>query len=94
MHNITMLPRDLNIRVYDIKGSEFNRSTMQENRRINNKEEKLRKFTLKDKDFLILETKIKIDSNHARDLRRMARKDIQFLGSLGFMDYSLVIIKR
>jgi 1-phosphatidylinositol-4-phosphate 5-kinase len=28
MHNITLLPREVNLRVYDIKGSEFNRSTM------------------------------------------------------------------
>lgn len=53
MYNITMLPRELNLRVYDIKGSEFNRSTIQENH-IKNKEEKLRRFTLKDKDFKVL----------------------------------------
>jgi 1-phosphatidylinositol-4-phosphate 5-kinase len=29
MHNITLLPREVNLRVYDIKGSEFNRSTME-----------------------------------------------------------------
>jgi hypothetical protein len=30
----------------------------------------------------------------ARDIKRMLRKDIEFLGSLGFIDYSLIIIKR
>lgn len=30
----------------------------------------------------------------ARDIKRMLRKDIELLASLGFIDYSLIIIKR
>ena len=40
------------------------------------KEDKLKRYTLKDKDFKTLESKINIVGDHARDLKRIARKDI------------------
>lgn len=49
-----MTQKSSNLRVYDLKGSAFNRSTLKEKRIKLIDEDKLRKFTLKDKDFLLL----------------------------------------
>jgi hypothetical protein len=35
-----------------------------------------------------------MEEHMARDIKRVLRKDIDFLASLGFIDYSLIIIKR
>lgn len=89
-----MTHKSVNLRVYDIKGSEFNRSTLKEKRIKPDEEHKLKKYTLKDKDFLILEEKVHIDSIEARQLKGKLTIDINFLATLGVMDYSLLIIKR
>lgn len=54
MKNLTRSSKAANIRVYDIKGSEFNRSTLTERRIKHSDEQALRKYTLKDKDFLAI----------------------------------------
>lgn len=94
MKNVTMSHKSQNKRVYDIKGSEFNRSALKEKRIKKEEEEKLRRFTLKDKDFGVLEKKVKIDAEQANRLKNILKKDVAFLGEIGVMDYSLLIIKR
>lgn len=56
MRNVSPYDRKHQERVYDIKGSEFNRSTIDE-KKIENVE-KLRNHTLKDEDFKKLERRI------------------------------------
>lgn len=51
MKNITMTLKTYNLRVYDIKGSIFNRSTLREKKISVTDDKKLRRYTLKDKDF-------------------------------------------
>jgi hypothetical protein len=94
MKNLTLSEKSLNLRVYDIKGSEFNRSTLKERKIKTENEDMLRKYTLKDKDFLAIEGHIEIDQEDATELKSILIRDIKFLAKLGVMDYSLLIIKR
>lgn len=54
MKNLTLNHKSQNLRVYDIKGSEFHRSTLKERKISPNDEEMLKQYTLKDKDFLAI----------------------------------------
>lgn len=92
MKNISPYERRYQERVYDIKGSEFNRSTMQEERIEN--QEKLKYHTLKDEDFKKLERKIYILPEYSALLKAQLKKDAEFLGRMEVMDYSMLVIKR
>lgn len=60
MRNIAPYNRDNILRIYDIKGSEYNRYALKEKKIKINDEIKLRKTTLKDLDFIAIEQKIQI----------------------------------
>ena len=92
MRNVSPYDRSTHERIYDIKGSEFNRSTMKE-KKIKN-EEKLRHLTLKDLDFKKLEGKVWIGEKSSEKIKRLLKKDAEFLSRMGVMDYSCLIIKR
>ncbi len=51
-------------------------------------------MTLKDKDFAVLEKKIAIDPKQAEEAKEILAADAKFLGELGVMDYSLLVVKR
>lgn len=57
MKNVSPVQKKYQIRIYDIKGSEFNRSTLEE-RDIH--DSSLSKYTLKDIDFKNLEGRVTI----------------------------------
>lgn len=71
-----------------MKGSEYNRETLAEQ-----KVEDLSTTTLKDLDFLKLEKKIHISHFISQGIKKMLKKDIEFLRLMGVMDYSLLVIK-
>ena len=56
--------------------------------------EKLRHITLKDLDFKKLEGKVSIKNEQSNRIKILLRKDAEFLGRMGVMDYSVLIIKR
>lgn len=76
MQNITRVSKNMNERVFDIKGSEFNRSAMEENGIKSSDFDKLSELTLKDKDFLHTEGKIHISEEKAIELKKILKRDI------------------
>ena len=92
MRNISPYDRSTHERIYDIKGSEFNRSTVEE-QKISNPE-KLRHITLKDLDFKKLEGKVWVEEKSGERMKILLKKDAQFLSRMGVMDYSCLIVKR
>jgi 1-phosphatidylinositol-4-phosphate 5-kinase len=92
MMNVSPVDRKFHHRVYDIKGSEFNRSTVQE-KKIKDQRQ-LSKVTLKDMDFKEFEGRITLTSDRSSFVRKTLRKDVDFLSTMGVMDYSVLIIKR
>lgn len=69
MKNLSMSHKSTNLRVYDIKGSQFNRSALKELKIKEGDEEKLRKNTLKDKDFAVLEKTVRIEQSKAQKIK-------------------------
>lgn len=60
MQNLTRAHKRHNLRVYDIKGSQFNRSALEEHKVDSKDVLKLLEITLKDKDFMEIEGKVEI----------------------------------
>ena len=94
MKNLTMCSKEFIRRVYDIKGSMNNRSVLNQKKIKEGEEEKLRGVTLKDKDFRVLEDKVWISTREVETVKDILNRDIDFLGRIGVMDYSVLIIKR
>ena len=92
MKNISPIDSKYYERVFDIKGSEFNRETLME-KKISDPE-KIRKITLKDIDFHKLEGKVSIMSTYSDKIKQQLARDAEFLGSMGVIDYSVLIVKR
>lgn len=62
MRNMAGLPKRYILRTFDLKGSEYQREVLKDNW----KEEDLSKRTLKDKDFDLVEGRLKIDNEIAK----------------------------
>lgn len=75
-------------RVFDLKGSKFNRETLAEQ-----KVRDLSAVTLKDIDFIKTEGKIHVSHFIIQNLKKVLRRDIEFLRSMCVMDYSLLVMK-
>ena len=75
-------------RIFDLKGSRYNRENIN-NRNRNN----LSNITLLDIDFLNTEKLINIDNIGSRNVKRFLSEDIGFLKKMGVMDYSLLVMK-
>ncbi len=78
----TRRPMDI---VYDLKGSVQGRSVTQEER------DNPGGCVFKDNDFLIAKEKINIGQEMSKKLTEQLEIDIEFLRSLGIMDYSLLV---
>ena len=91
MRNIAPVESIYKMRTYDIKGCIFLRKTNVNN---NLTEKELTKVTLKDVDFKDLENnKININKEVAEKCKIQMKKDANFLASLNFFDYSLLVFK-
>jgi hypothetical protein len=71
-----------------LKGSKYNRETLAEIKLTD-----LSTATLKDIDFLKTERRINISHFVSQRLKRVLRKDIEFLRVMSVMDYSLLVMK-
>lgn len=75
-------------RVFDLKGSKYNREILAEK-----KVTDLSTITLLDVDFLKKERTIHISHFLSQGLKKALRRDIEFLRVMGVMDYSLLVMK-
>ncbi len=71
--------------LFDMKGSTYQRST------ISNPEEASRGKTMKDMDFKLLDFKLYLDPAVATALYNIIAKDVEYLNSVGVMDYSILV---
>lgn len=71
-------------RRYDLKGSLVDREASEKVKAQNNP-------TLKDKDFLNDEIKIKIGTDKKEEMMAILERDVNFLASLKIMDYSMLV---
>lgn len=76
-------------RVYDLKGSNFDREVLKPDTPI----QKRITQTMKDKDFDRLEKRVNIIANYAERIRLQLLKDVNFLVKQRLIDYSLLVIK-
>ena len=91
MRNIVNSSKKSLLVSYDLKGSTFDREVLKD---CNDKEAAYKKkTTLKDHDFLKFERKIEISAVFKEKLLRSLQEDTAFFRKLGFMDYSLFLVK-
>ncbi len=91
--------KDIQLNIYDIKGSEYNRITEKQNlhqfhqlSKEYKKYNKLKQITiLKDHEWMEKGTKLDVNDKEKKRIQIQLFKDIQFLKSLQIMDYSLII---
>jgi len=87
MRNLCGYPKYCIERIYDLKGSTFQRESLTK------KKLKDEKIVLKDIDFLKIEKKLYIDNKKKKELIETLKKDSIFFKNNGIIDYSLLIIK-
>jgi 1-phosphatidylinositol-4-phosphate 5-kinase len=83
------LPRKYVLRVYDLKGSNYDREVLKPDDAITTSIVK----TLKDRDFEKLEERVNILVNYSERVKLQLFKDVSFLTKHRLIDYSLLIIK-
>ena len=86
MRNLSAYPKTFIERIYDLKGSTFQRESLL-------KKPLKDKVVLKDLDFLKLEKKLFIQKEKRNLLLETLRKDSFFFKTNGIIDYSLLVIK-
>ena len=90
MKNITGCAKEQIKRVYDLKGSKYDREVAPSEVSDN----ELRELTLKDIDFQKLEhNQLRVSAKAAQQLKEQLRRDSEFLRKLNLIDYSLLIVK-
>jgi hypothetical protein len=83
LENIT--PYRENALLFDMKGSTYQRST------ISNPEQATKGKTMKDMDFKLLDFKLYLDPAISIELYDIIAKDVEYLKSVGVMDYSILV---
>lgn len=73
-------------KIYDLKGSQFDRVTAVDERT------NYGKVTLKDKNFEANERKFKVSQEANERLQSSLRRDANFLCEMNLMDYSLLVV--
>lgn len=86
MRNLCCYPKYFVERIYDLKGSTFERESLKKK---NIKQGSI----LKDIDFLKIEKKIYIEEKYKLDVIETLKKDSIFFKDNGIIDYSLLVIK-
>jgi len=89
MKNILGCSRGQIIRTYDLKGSKYDREVAINEAAMN----ELSTITLKDIDFMKMETKLHIKNQAKSRLRDIIAQDTIFLKNLNLIDYSLLVVK-
>lgn len=94
MRNIVNTSKKNIIVSYDLKGSTFDREVLKEMKSMKDKSEAYeKKLTLKDSDFLKFENQIEIIPYFKEKLIKTLKEDTHFFRKMGFMDYSLFLVK-
>lgn len=94
MRNVVNTSKKNIVVAYDLKGSTFDREVLKDLKTYDDRFEAYKKrTTLKDSDFLKFERKIYIPSIFKDSLLKNFEEDTQFFRKMGFMDYSLFLVK-
>ena len=94
MRNIVNSTKKNIVVSYDLKGSSFDREVIKDLKNYEDRELAYeRKQTLKDSDFLKFEKQIEIPGFLKERLLKNLEEDANFFKKLGFMDYSLFLVK-
>ncbi|CAK79462.1 unnamed protein product (macronuclear) [Paramecium tetraurelia] len=89
MKNLSLgIPRNYILRIYDLKGSEYDREVLAKR-----SETDLSKLTLKDLDFFKIEQQIWVEQSIMQKLNQNLIKDSDFLEKQHLIDYSLLVMK-
>lgn len=91
MENIFRAENKRIMRNYDLKGSSYNRQVGKEEIRPQDRSTLIRRETLKDKDFDLIEEKITLDPATHQTLLTLIANDVQFFHSKRLIDYSLFV---
>jgi hypothetical protein len=80
-----IIPNKRDALLFDLKGSTYQRTT------INVAEDARKGITLKDMDLKLLNVQLFLDDIAAFELYNEIRKDVEYLNSVGVMDYSILL---